>query len=1292
MENKLIPYQATQCISANSVVVFAPHPDDEVFGCGGAILRHVAANVPVQVVIVSDGAFGVEGKEKAKIIAEREAESRKAAIILGYGEPEFWHLPDRGVIYGEALVQRIMDKIQLSAANLVYAPSLLEMHPDHRALGMCVIEAVRRASSRPTLAMYEVGVPLPPNLLLDISDLAESKMAAMECFVSQNKQQRYDLDIAALNRYRTYTLPAEVTAAEAYTLVSAEELANDPFKLYQSEHQRQRELGLTLDIKDVPLVSVIIRSMDRPTLSEALDSVALQTYANIEVVVVNAKGGEHSLLGDWCGNFQLRIIDSGESLRRSRAGNVGLNNARGDYLIFLDDDDWFMPEHISLLIDALTRNPDKKVAYSGVTGVNEQKQPIGNNFCQAYDRTLLLAGNYIPIHAVLFSRSLLDSGCLMDESLDLYEDWDFWLQAATYGDFLFVNNFSAYYRIGGKSGQGVRPDTMLAREVSGYLFKKWHTQWRPDDLLNIMDRVRGYDTVLTHCDAVTADRDAVATYCDAVVADRDALVVHCDAVTADRDAVATYCDAVVADRDAVATYCDAVIAERDLQIATLNQALVERGAIIDEMLSSSSWRITYSLRALKTFIVAVPSYLNRQKTLPKQLDVAWYMRQNPIVAQSNMDAHEHYALFGKAEHRQPAPDLFIIRNTNRLKLIAKVSPIAVKRLGGIRKATQRTLKVVKQEGLEGLRSRLIQYNHLQKQPLPPGTPSSCIILDKQQRYCLSKETTDYTYIPLRQPDNLTTIIASMEQQPVFSIIVPVYNTPPELLTKLLNSVTSQWYPHWQLILADDASPSTQIQDDLAKINHPRIIVLSLPKNKGIAGATNVALDRATGEFVVLLDHDDELTDDCLFELARCINRENPDYIYSDEDKIRPDGQFCEPHFKPDWSPDTLMSTMYVCHVSCIRRSLLEAVDGLRSDYDGCQDWDLMLRLTEKTDRISHIAKVLYHWRIIPASTAADIAAKPYVLDASRRVREDTLHRRGLMGTVEPVKQMKGYFRVNYHLQGDPLISIIIPSRDNSDILRRCLDSIIEQSSYRNFELIIIDNGSVEPTMLIYLDQLKTQANTTVIRHDAPFNFSELNNIGANIAKGDILLFLNDDTEVISTDWLERMGGYAQLTHVGAVGAKLLYPGGNQIQHAGVLNLEDGPNHAFLRQDPDTPGYYMRNLLEYNWLAVTGACLMIERTKFQSIGGFDETFPIAYNDIDLCLCLRNAELYNVVCQAVRLIHHESVSRGLDDLSAVKRARLQQEKRHLFDKHPHYFQYDPFHNPNLHPNGIHFEVTR
>ena len=566
-----------------------------------------------------------------------------------------------------------------------------------------------------------------------------------------------------------------------------------------------------------------------------------------------------------------------------------------------------------------------------------------------------------------------------------------------------------------------------------------------------------------------------------------------------------------------------------------------------------------------------------------------------------------------------------------------------------------------------------------------------IVLDERHRYRVVDGTTCYTYIPLRRPVNLNHVIDGLKNRPFFSIVVPVYNTPSDLLSKLLASVTVQWYPHWELILVDDASTSKQTKMDLAKINDPRIVVLNFINNHcGIAGATNTALARAKGDFVVFLDHDDELTEDCLYELALCIDREDPDYIYSDEDKIAPDGRYVEPHFKPDWSPDTIMSTMYVCHVSCVRRSLLEKIGGLRSEYDGCQDWDLVLRLMEKTTRISHIPKVLYHWRIIHGSTADDIGAKPYVLDATKRVREDALRRRGVAGAIEPVEQVRGYFRVNYHLTGDPVVSIIVPSRDNSAVLRRCIDLIFDKSSYQNFELIVLDNGSVDPTTLAYLDRISGNKKATVIRHDAPFNFSELNNIGVSEARGEILTFLNDDVEVITVDWLERMMGYAQLAHVGAVGAKLLYPGLREVQHAGLLSLKNGPTHAFLRQQANSPGYYMRNLLEYNWLAVTGACLMIERKKFDSIGGFDESFPIAYNDVDLCFRLCDAGLYNVVCQAVQLIHHESVSRGLD-LTTEKRARLVRDRRHLFDKHPHYFLNDPFYSPNLHPNGLNFEIT-
>ncbi|MED5611538.1 MULTISPECIES: glycosyltransferase [Pseudomonas] len=613
---------------------------------------------------------------------------------------------------------------------------------------------------------------------------------------------------------------------------------------------------------------------------------------------------------------------------------------------------------------------------------------------------------------------------------------------------------------------------------------------------------------------------------------------------------------------------------------------------------------------------------------------------------------------------------------------------------GWRKLLERGLQVLRREGLRGVIARARQHRRLQmQQPLPPASPLKVIpaVLgrDSAGHYQLARSG-GYCYVPPARPDDLEARIAAIGSQPYFSIVVPVYNTPLDLLDKLLASVRDQWYPHWQLILADDKSPAEDIQAALASIDDPRIKVLRLEKNQGISGATNAAIEASDGDFIVFLDHDDELTADCLYEMALCIERDAPDFIYSDEDKLAEDGSYTQPHFKPDWSPDTMMSTMFTCHASCVRKSLLEKTGLLRSQFDGCQDWDFVLRVAEHTRRISHIPKVLYHWRIIPASVASDIAAKPYVLEASRQVRLDALRRRGLAGDVEPVTQVPGYFRVNYHLQGTPRISIIIPSRDNAEVLRRCLDSIRSQTTYANHEIILLDNGSVQPETLAYLESQKQQEGTQVIRHDAPFNFSELNNLGVRYARGDLLLFLNDDTEVLCPDWLERMGGYAQLPHVAAVGAKLLYPDNKGIQHAGVLNLANGPVHAFLHHDSEAPAYFMRNLLEYNWMAVTGACLMMERSKFDTLGGFDESFPVAYNDIELCFRGIEHGYFNVVCQAVTLVHHESVSRGLDQIDPAKLARLQNELARLYQKHPQYFQYDPFHNPNLHPSGLNFEV--
>ncbi|MET0274483.1 MAG: glycosyltransferase, partial [Phenylobacterium sp.] len=376
---------------------------------------------------------------------------------------------------GEELVARVAQAI--AGADLVYAPSILEMHPDHRALAMAAVEAIRRAGSGVRLAAYEIGTPLRPNLLLDISPVAARKHEALQCFASQLATQPYDQHIEALNRYRTYTLPPQVTAAEAFLVVGAEDLARDPFGIYRSEHRRQAALGLPLDAPDVPRVSVIVRSVGRSELHEAMDSLALQTYANLEVLLVDAAGARPDL-GDRCGRFPLRVVGEGHALGRSRAANLGLAEARGDLLIFLDEDDLMLPDHVARLVRALAEDRGARAAFAGVRV--EGETGVIDTYDRAFDPARLLAWNHLPIMGVLFERALLDEGCAFDETLDLYEDWDFWLQVSRRTPFARVPGVSAVYRAHLGQSALTRPGCEAARDAARFqIWRKWLPDWSP---------------------------------------------------------------------------------------------------------------------------------------------------------------------------------------------------------------------------------------------------------------------------------------------------------------------------------------------------------------------------------------------------------------------------------------------------------------------------------------------------------------------------------------------------------------------------------------------------------------------------------------------------------------------------------------------------------------------------------------------------------------------------------------------------------------------------------------------
>lgn len=513
--------------------------------------------------------------------------------------------------------------------------------------------------------------------------------------------------------------------------------------------------------------------------------------------------------------------------------------------------------------------------------------------------------------------------------------------------------------------------------------------------------------------------------------------------------------------------------------------------------------------------------------------------------------------------------------------------------------------------------------------------------------------------------------AAFHYRPLISILTPTFNTDPAILRKCIESVQAQVYPNWELCICDDGSTSEATRrfiDERAQ-RDARIKVRLLPQNRGIAEATNAALALASGKFVGLLDHDDELSVDALYENVLLLQKHpEADVIYSDEDKLDVDGHLCEPFFKPDWSPELLLSCMYTCHFSVYRRELVNAVGGFRAGFDGAQDYDVMLRVSEHTDRILHIPKVLYHWRMSPSSTAADSRAKSSSVDAGLRALRGHVERIGMQAEVIATDRPNNY-RVKPAIRGNPLVSIIICHKDHPVMLDKCIQSINSRTTHRNYETLIVDNGSTSREARKYLSSLPYR----ILVFNESFNFSRMNNLGARECKGEYLLLLNDDTEVISAGWLKAMLAYAQLPEIGAVGAKLYYPH-DSIQHAGVvLGMRGIAGHWLYRFPRSSRGYFNSLHLVRNFSAVTAACILIRREVFELVGGFDEQLPISYNDVDLCLRIRQAG-YRIVCvPEAELYHCEFATRPqvLDP----------KEVEHMKKKWGATLLEDPYYNRNL-----------
>ncbi|EHH3131211.1 glycosyltransferase family 2 protein [Enterococcus faecalis] len=533
---------------------------------------------------------------------------------------------------------------------------------------------------------------------------------------------------------------------------------------------------------------------------------------------------------------------------------------------------------------------------------------------------------------------------------------------------------------------------------------------------------------------------------------------------------------------------------------------------------------------------------------------------------------------------------------------------------------------------------------------------------------------------------MTQEIATFHYQPKISIAMPVYNVEEKWLRLCIDSILNQVYTNWELCMADDASTDPNVKKILTEYQQldERIRVVFREQNGHISEATNSALSIATGEFVALLDNDDELAINAFYEVVKVLN-ENPelDLIYSDEDKIDMDGNRSDPAFKPDWSPDLLLGTNYISHLGVYRRSILEEIGGFRKGYEGSQDYDLVLRFTEKTtkERIKHIPKVLYYWRMLPTSTAVDQGSKGYAFEAGLRAVQDALVRRGINGHATH-GAANGLYDVYYDIESEKLVSIIIPTKNGYKDVQRCVSSIIEKTTYQNYEIIMADNGSTDPKMHELYAEFEQQlpGRFFVESIDIPFNFSTINNRAAKKAHGEYLLFLNNDTEVITENWLTLMVSFAQQERIGCVGAKLLYPN-NTVQHAGViLGLGGVAGHGHYGYPHGDLGYFGRLAINVNYSAVTAACLLMKKADFDAVGGFEEAFTVAFNDVDLCLKVQALGRDNVWLHEAELYHFESQTRGYDD-KGKKKKRFEQEKVMMEEKWGPLIENDPFYNPNL-----------
>lgn len=1011
---------------------------------------------------------------------------------------------------------------------------------------------------------------------------------------------------------------------------------------------------------------------DGEYLRDALSSLGGVLGQGEGVIIVNDGSSEPATLAvlDELRSAGYRVLDT-PNRGVSAARNTGWRASEAAYILFLDADNRIHAAYPVMAAEVFNAGPSTAVVYGDKQEFGLRSGTVEQPLPSLVEE---LVGNRIDACAVV-RRSVLEATGGFDEDLrDGYEDWEFWLRLMIRGErFHRVPRPLFEYRVRDGSLLGRVADPENRERILTHIVGKHRSTYEANASAVIagLHRIQANDHVRLHRELTNGQRlaDELALALDRLHGAQQAAEHARQLHTAELAGAKERLQALVVEQQASEQRLS------ELQ-KTIEQEAAAATALREALDHAEGERDTYSAEAHR--LVGETDKLMEALTVHRE------------------HARALQGLIGQYEERIKAIEsskLWRLRNGyNKMRALLRTSS-GTSRTGF--RWVRRIVFLVSEQGRRIVRrflAKLFRALYL----MAEDQPVRILVGDEQLQAAMAHHDDPYHQWMMRHFPRPTDLADQRDQvelfdrRPLISVVMPVYAPPIDLLDAAIRSVLAQSYAHWELCIADDRSPGTEVRNCLERWmkEDDRIKVVFREVNGHISAASNSALELVQGEFVAFMDHDDLLSPDALYHIATRVNRKPlSDILYTDEDKVDEAGKHADAHFKPQWCPDHLLSRNYFGHLVVMRAQLVKDIGGFREGFEGSQDYDLVLRAVERTTHIEHIPRVLYHWRIHAASSALSEEVKPYAYVAGRRSLTEALQRRGEEADIDFLHGYRGY-RIAFKAPLNGKVSIVIPTKDKTEVLATCVHSIFNKTDHPDFEVVVVSNNSKDPAFFAFMKEMERlqPARFRWYEHNVPFNFSGLMNFGIARTDGEHVLFLNNDTEVIHGDWLRTMHSWSQRPSVGAVGVKLLYHN-DTVQHAGVIiGLGGVAGHTFVGYHKDGPGYFNYINTVNNNSAVTAACMMVQRSKLERIGGWEELFTVEYNDVDLCLRLREADYHNVYVPDVSLYHFESLTRGHPHMTKESYERHLREVALFKERWTSYIADDPCYNPNL-SRGVH-----